>query len=152
MKPIELENFTLIEYDINNIEHYDLITKINSTENGKKYLGNLHYAIQRIYQRRENNPYNIPFIVYYLDEPIGFISLSYIDNSYQISYGITSEYQGQYLGSELLMEFSELLFQMYPDIDKLTLKIEPSNIGSIKLANKVGYVLDSENTYTQKRM
>jgi len=152
MNQLELENFLLIEYDANNKRHQDVIATINSTENGKKYLGNLYYTIQRIYQRRESNSFNIPYIVYYLDEPMGYISLSYIDNSYQISYGIIPKYQGQYLGSELLMEFSDILFEMYPNIDKLSLKISNDNIGSIKLATKVGYVLEDKDTYTQKRM
>ena len=50
------------------------------------------------------------------------------------------------------MEFSDIHFEMYPNIDKLSLKISNDNIGSIKLATKVGYVLEDKDTYTQKRM
>ncbi len=152
MRTLELENFFLLEFDFQNETHHNVLNKIESTKEGKHFLGNINYAITKINQRKEKTPYNIAYIVYYLDDPMGYISLTYFDNAYQISYGITPEYRGQYLGSLLLMEFSDKLFELFPEIEKLTLKINDLNIGSIKLAEKVGYEKQDKETYTQRRM
>lgn len=152
MSHVELDSFFLIEFCPDNLEHQQILQQIEATPDGQKFLGNLSYAIQRIHQRREVHPFNMAYIVYFFDEPMGYISISFLEEQYQISYGIIPEMQGQYLGSFLLMEFSDFLFQRFPEIQKLILKIKQDNLGSIKLAQKVGYEKEDSETYSQRRI
>lgn len=151
MTNLKLDNFDLIKFDFNNEEHNLVIRKL-CDKNKSNYLGDLFYSIALIRKRQEENYYNEAYIAYYNDYPIGFISLSYKNSAYEISYGILKEYRNQHLGTLLLDEFSEVLFNNYEDINNLTLVINKNNIASIKLANMASYESDTKDNYTRHRM
>lgn len=148
---IELENFILEEYNKNNNEHTEVIYNLNKDQNVKKYLGNINYSIERISERKKENKYNKAFIPYYNNYPVGYISLSYINSEFQISYGILNEYRKQNLAALLLEEFSEYLLENYQDIEELILKIKEDNIGSIKVAELADYYKESNEKYSRNR-
>lgn len=145
-----LDNFTLIEYDPNRSEQKYLVDRLKQEPAVNKYLGDLQYMALRIAQRKEENQYNLLFLAYYDEDPIGFISLTYLDESYQISSALFKEYRGQNLGSLLLQEFSEKVFEEFP-IDKLVLKINSENIAGQKAAELVGYDKEDSTTYAMNR-
>lgn len=154
---MELDNFFLAEYDFQNVDHRTVALEIENADK-EHYLGDLEYHIARINQRREDNRCNHAYIAYYNDYPVGFISIFTEADSYQISYGIRPEKRGEYLGALLLQEFSEKMFEVYPEIDKLTLVIKNPNEYSKKTADLVGYTQDDsivhENSvgFSQRRM
>lgn len=154
---MELDNFFLAEYDFQNVDHRTVALEIENADK-EHYLGDLEYHIARINQRREDNRCNHAYIAYYNDYPVGFISIFTEADSYQISYGIRPEKRGEYLGALLLQEFSEKMFEVYPEIDKLTLVIKNPNEYSKKTADLVGYTQDDSIVYensvgfSQRRM
>ena len=154
---MELDNFFLAEYDFQNVDHRTVALEIENADK-EHYLGDLEYHIARINQRREDNRCNHAYIAYYNDYPVGFISIFTEADSYQISYGIRPEKRGEYLGALLLQEFSEKMFEVYPEIDKLTLVIKNPNEYSKRTADLVGYTQDDsivhENSvgFSQRRM
>lgn len=148
---IYLDNFVLEEYNQSNSEHVYVIDELNKDQNTKKFLGNVNYTIERTMDRRIDNPYNIPFIPYYNNYPVGYISLVYIHDEYQVIMGILGQFRKQNLGALLLEKFSDYFLFHYSDIDSLHLKIEEDNIGSRKVANLVGYHQDSSTKYSRKR-
>lgn len=149
---MKLDNFYLIAYNENEPTHQKVIEELYLDHDGRKYLGSLDYQLQVIAKRKEENIHNNAYIAYYNEEPIGYISLTYKNDRYFISYGIRPTFRGEYLGSLLLQEFSEKLFAIYPDIDKLSLMIDNLNTGSKKTAFLAGYEQESENIYGQQRM
>lgn len=149
---MELDNFFLAEYNKQNIDHQNIVNNLGNDYDAKTYLGNLNYHIDRINQRKEDNPCNHAYIAYYDDIPVGFISIYLEDEMYQISYGIVKEKRGEYLAALLLQEFSEEMFEEYPEIDTLTLLINNLNTGSKKTANLAGYTHINGMKHTMKRM
>lgn len=169
MKTLKLDNFDLYEYD-NSLEHQEIIRRIEESD-PNNYLGNIKYAITKINQRKQENPNNFVFIAYYNDYPIGYISITYLDNKYQVSAGTLPEYRKQNLSSLLLEEFSERILdyksikefiqkydnginsKMYEEgltkepIDELVLKIDSTNAASHKVVELVGYEQVDNTTF-----
>lgn len=149
MKTIFLDNFILEEYNFHNSAHKEVIYELN--QDCQKYLGNLFFMIERSFQRQEINQENNFFIAYYNDDVIGIISLKVENQIYEISIGIRKKYRHQYLGTLLLQEFSEKLFEIYPHLQQLSLKIDSTNTNSIKAALLASYVHESNDMYTINR-
>lgn len=177
MKTLKLDNFTLYEYN-DSKEHQEVIRQIEATD-PNNYLGSIKYLIQKINQRKVENPNNYFFIAYYQDEyPMGFISITYLDNQYQISGGTLPQFRKQNISSLLLEEFSERLLdykkvskllekydtdnelhkEIYDqglsdvEIDELVLKIDPSNVASHKVAELIGYEQVDNTTFRRRKM
>lgn len=176
MKVLKLDNFILYEYD-DSKEHQDVINQIEATD-PNNYLGSLKYAIAKINQRKSENPNNYAFIAYYNDYPIGYISITYLDNQYQIAGGTLPQYRRQNLSSLLLEEFSEKILDyknvhkmiqkfdsesalnsdIYQgglsnvEVDELVLKIDSTNTSSHKVAELLGYEQVDNTTFKRSRM
>jgi RimJ/RimL family protein N-acetyltransferase len=147
---MKLDNFILEKYDKTNKEHNMVVQELSNDMDSKKYLGNLDYANAVIEKRKQENPNNYIYIAY-STFPVGYISLTYKDNQYYISYGIVPKYRGEYLGALLLQEFSEKIFEEYNHIDELTLSIHKNNIKSYKVANLAGYKEVEFTKFKQRR-
>lgn len=148
---MKLDNFVLEKYSEYDDIHNEVLNNLGSDNATKKYLGDLRYAIFRIEQRKQEYDCNAFYIAFYNDYPIGYISLTNIKYSFQISSAILPKYRGQHFAALLLQEFSEKVFETYSYIDKLDLVIENKNIGSIKSAELAGYEKEG-NAYSQRRM
>lgn len=150
---MELDNFILKEYDKENIEHCNVIDTLDIDEKTQKFVGRTRTLIQIINKRKEEEDYlhNNTYIAYYNDRPVGYISLTHKEDNYEVISGLLKEERNQHLGSLLLLEFSEKIFEEYKDIDKLTLKINSKNIGSIKCAELVGYKNEERDKYIMRR-
>ncbi len=149
---IKLDNFYLEEFNKDNLEHLEVIRQLNKDQNSKKYLGDIFYAIKKIDLRKENyiDKFNHAFIAYYNSYPVGYISLSYIEEDYQISCGILNQYRKQHLASLLISEFSDYLLNSNYDINKIIAVIDKENTASKMAANLAGYSED-DNTYNIKK-
>lgn len=151
MQQIKLDNFILEKLDLSYKDHQDVINSLTVDKNTQKYLGDLLYSFKRIELRHMENPLNAAYIAYYNDYPIGYISLSYMKNSYQLSIGILPAYRGQNMAALLTDEFSEYLFDNYKEINDISLEINTKNIGSIKSAILASYQQVGETTYKRSR-
>ncbi len=149
---MKLDNFTLEIYNENNKEHIETIDKIDKDKKSKDYLGNTFSLIKMINKRKdEDYLHNETYITYYNNRPVGYIALTHNNEDYELISGLIPSERNQHLGALLLQEFSEELFNKIKDIDKLTLKINDKNLGSIKCAKLVGYVQDTNEKYTLRR-
>ena len=148
---MKLDNFLLEDYNEFDDVHRNVISMINDIQ-ANRFLGDLEYHIKRVYARRENDSRcNNVYIAFYDDRPIGFISISHKDFGYEIASGILPSERGKHLGALLLQEFSEKIFELYQDIDKVVLKINPNNRSGIKAANLVGFQENDDGLFVQKR-
>lgn len=149
---MKLDNFILEIYNEDNNEHNNIIKILDTDEKSQKYLGNTQKLIQIINKRKDiDYLHNNTYIAYYNDRAVGYISLTHNKDDYEIISGLLKEERNKHLGSLLLLEFSEKVFEEYKNIDKLTLKINSKNIGSIKCAELVGYQKETADKYTMKR-
>ncbi len=149
---MELDNFILEKYDPNNVIHKTVLIKLYNDNKSRKYLGNLEYAIENLLLRKEEDySHNDAYIVFYNERAIGYIALTNKNNIYEIISGLVPEERGYHLGALLLQEFSEKIFETIKDVDKLTLMIDKSNIGSQKTALLAGYEKENGYRFTQKR-
>lgn len=150
---MQLDNFNLEEYCASNPYHKTVIIEIENDKNSRPYLGDLEYHIANIYKRKEEafNLVNKAFIAFYNDNPVGFISITFKNERYEISYGIRPKFQGAHLGALLLQEFSEKIFNEYKKINELTLMISNQNTSSKKTANLAGYDKVTSTKYIQNR-
>jgi len=152
MRKLELDNFMLYEYN-DSAEHKYVIEQIESTD-PNKFLGDIKLHIAMINKRKEENPLNCAYIAYYKgfettdDYPIGFMGLSYIDGSYQVSGGTLPQFRKQNLSSLLLQEFSEKMIEITNE--EIVIKVDPNNIASQKVAGLVGYEQTDATTYKMR--
>lgn len=149
---MNLDNFYLAKYDNGNIDHKTVVVELYNDRNAKQYLGDLEYQVQMIQKRREEDIHNTAYIAYYAEDPVGYISFTYKDDSYQISYGIRPKFRGEHLGALLLQEFSEKMFEVYPEVDTLTLMIHNLNTGSKKTASLAGFTQENSTRHVQHRV
>lgn len=150
MQDIELNIFRLEPFRASKESHKMLIEELSKDNNSKKYLGNLYYMLERIYQRRDKNYVDQFYVAYLKDKIVGFISLSIINDKPYISSGILKEYRGESLGKLLLQEFTYYLQDTY-NYDKIYLSINENNKVAISSANFVGYSQDDNGDYYIKR-
>lgn len=149
---MKLDNFNLVEYDKNNVEHKTTVIEISNDSLGREYLGDLEYHIACINRRKEDNFLNYAYIAYYDENPVGFISIFSRETGYEVSYGLRPKYRGEYLGALLLQEFTEKIFESFKQVDEIKLFINNVNTGSKKTALLAGYEKKSSTTYAQRRV
>ncbi len=150
---MNLDNFWLEKYDESKIEHKSVVVKLCNDDSVEHYLGNIFYLIEML--EREKRDYKA-FIAYYNGYPIGFILLASRKNNgvqdEELAYSILPTYRHQYFGSLLVQEFSEKIFELYPDISMITAYINPDNEFSKKAILLAGYNREKGIKYTQKRL
>ena len=133
MKKLKLASFLLEEYDESIIDHKIVAIKL---DNENSFLGCVTRHIEKLNENKLKN--DCAYVAYYNDTPIGFISIRALKENYEIRYGILPEYRNQHLGTLLLKEFSNKMFEN-PNISELNIFINSANIASRKLALQVGY-------------
>lgn len=149
---MELDNFHLEEVNKDDNYHQKIIKELNSDPMVKKHLGSMNISIDFTERNALKTGIDVIYIAFYNNEAIGMISLNAVDNIYEISYAILSEYRNGYLASLLLQEFSEKVFENYSYINQLNLLILNINTASKKVAQLVGYKKEeNSNYYTMKR-
>lgn len=136
--------FELELYDVNNIIHNEVLNKLWKNEDTKKYLYNKEEFINNILDR--NGEYNSIYIVSLNNTYIGFISLYFYDNTYEVSDGILQEFRGRGYATKLLKEFCEYVFNN-TSIKELYGYIDKDNISSIKSAIKSGFINTDNKEY-----
>lgn len=149
---MELDFFKLEEFSTVNKNHVNLIEELMRDSNVKEFLGNIKFMIQMIYKRKDENHRDNMYIAKKNGEYIGFISLSIIEDRYEVSIGILPEFRGQNLGYLLTQDFIEHVFIKYPEIDNIYARINSNNEASKKTALLSGFVLDEDGRYVYQRV
>ena len=139
MGKIELNNFTLEEYDKTNKDHYSTIIKLGNDLTLQSYLGDMQFFIDNLMENRIRNNFDQIYIIYRKDTPLGFISLSDMHNEVEVCYGILSEFRMKGIATAVLKEFSNYLFKNNKNLRDLFLFINKENKASIQVARKSGF-------------
>ncbi len=141
---ILLSSFELELYNINNSIHNDVLNELWLDDNTKKYLYGKDEFINNILNG--NNELNSIYLVKKDNNYIGFVSLYYCDNIYEVCDGILIDFRNKKYSSLLLNEFTKYIFNN-TDIDRLYGYIDEDNIASIKSVLNIGFVKNDEKEY-----
>lgn len=147
-KDLRLSHFNYELYDNSNKTHLDFFDELWLDEETNKYLYNKEDFINNII--KGTNEYDCIYLVKIKEKIIGFVSIYYSDNTYEISDGILPRYRGNSYSAILLNEFSSYIFSN-TNIDTLYGYIEKNNNSSIKSALKNGFVQTNEKEYIIKK-
>ena len=146
---INLPSFTLENYDEKIIIHRSTIIELSNEIGVQKAFYDLENYLKEILTNQDY--LNRVYIAFESKTPIGFISISKIGTSYQISYAILKEMRLQHKATTLLNEFTQMIFQIEPAIDKLVLFINKLNTGSTIVAKASGYQKENQTKYSITR-
>lgn len=136
MEHIRIPTFNLELYDLNNTAHIDVLNELWTDNDTNKYLYDKDKFINNILNG--DDKYNSIYIVSIDSTYIGFVSLYFYDNTYEVSNGILKDFRGRGYSTKLIKEFCEYVFDN-TNINKLYAYIDEKNISSIKSAIKVGF-------------
>ena len=134
-----MEYFKLEEYEFLNWEHRRTLIELTNDINVRTYFNDFERYVNNIIEHGKENNINKAYVVSKEDEIVGMIMIDYLDPRYYISYALLPNKRHERLGTLLLSDFVEYLFQSGLDIDKLFLEINASNVASIKTALNVGF-------------
>lgn len=85
------------------------------------------------------------FILMSCDQPVGQVRLSIHGSQAEIGYSILPEKRGMGYGKAILQSVKDLVWQEYPNIEKLIGKVKPTNAASIFCFEENGF----RETYEQ---
>lgn len=134
---IMLDSFNLEEFDEKDLDHKYILASLFNDSDTFKYMGNILDFKDNVLSA-EDDISNF-YIVYQGEKPIGFVSLYYLSEKYEICYAIIPEERKNGVATSLLGEFTNYVFSSYP-IEDLYLYINKENEGSIKVAIKNNYI------------
>ena len=147
-----LDFFELESYSNTNGNHVNVINELMTDRASQQFLGDIRFMIQMIMKRREENRIDNMYIAKKSGEYIGFISLSVIEDRFEVSIGLLPKFRGQNLAYLLTQDFVDHVLEMYPEIDGVYAKINPNNIASTKAAILTGFELDEDGRYIYRRV
>lgn len=146
---LNLPSFNLEEYDPQNILHHSIIIELANELSVQKAFYDLENYINNIINSEDK--INKVYIAFEQEDPIGFISISKIASTYQISYAILRYLRRKKKATTLLNEFTKMIFDTEPDIEKIVLFINKINTGSIVVAKSAGYIQENQTKYSISR-
>ena len=136
---MKLDNFELVKFNQFNIEHEYIIKSVFDVR-GSRYLSSYENFMDFFSKCSDDVMFvNALYLALYDKRPVGFISLVHQSFGYEVISGMLPNERGKKLGALLLQEFSEEKKKKYTSIDRLYLKINPTNKSAISTALLVGY-------------
>lgn len=149
---ITLDFFELEEYSNVNKNHKLVIEELMMDRRVQEFLGDIRFMIAMINKRRDENHIDNMYIARKNGEYVGFISLSIIEDRYEVSIGLLPKFRGQNLAYLLTQDFCDYVLEWYPDIDNIYARIKTNNVGSIKAAEMSGFKKDEDGRYVYSRV
>lgn len=96
--------------------------------------------------------FNNAYLVKLKDNIVGYIFISKEKNkNIYIEYLILKDYRNMGLATDITNELVNYIFENNLNLESIHLSIDPSNINSINVANKLGFICD-ENSYYQDKL
>ena len=135
---INLETLTLIRYS--ETEYHYVKEDLEHGTSSSKYI---HQIGERLEQSKDNDKtFQSAFVVLDGTTPVGYVYISsMINDEIYLEYAILKEFRQMGYASDLVNELSVYLFENH-NIRSIKLDIDPSNQGSILVAEACGFSLD----------
>lgn len=154
---INLETFILEILDDNKIQHHELKQKIINSDDIELLTKDLNkFIIINTYKVKETYGLGEVYAINYMSEYIGLLFENYhpklekLPEEIELSIYLLGDYRAKHLGSSILKEFSDYLLNLYSQFDKIVVRIEKTNVRSIKSALRAGFEEES-NEFSYKR-
>ena len=149
---VKIDFFELEPYSKYDFNHNRVIDELSIDYRASKYLGDIRFMIQMIEKRKAENHIDEMYMAIKNGEYVGFISLSVIENRYEVSIGLLPKFRGENLAVLLTTDFVEHVFEWYPELDEVYAKIDPNNTASIKAAINSGFEQGYGGRYVMRNM
>ena len=149
---VKIDFFELEPYSKYDFNHNRVIDELSIDYRASKYLGDIRFMIQMIEKRKAENHIDEMYMAIKNGEYVGFISLSVIEDRYEVSIGLLPKFRGENLAVLLTTDFVEHVFEWYPELDEVYAKIDPNNTASIKAAINSGFEQGYGGIYFMRNM
>lgn len=149
---VKIDFFELEPYSKYDFNHNRVIDELSIDYRASKYLGDIRFMIQMIEKRKAENHIDEMYMAIKNGEYVGFISLSVIEDRYEVSIGLLPKFRGENLAVLLTTDFVEHVFEWYPELDEVYAKIDPNNTASIKAAMNSGFEQGYGGRYVMRNM
>lgn len=148
---IELGDFILEPYDINNIHHRYVSVVLDNDDDFRDYVGETQYLVDNAKMKQERGFNDCIYIVRRESDYLGMISLIILDGKPYLTIGIIPERRGMHYGKNILKEYIEYIFHEYPEYYQVFVSINPHNEKSINNCLKLGFVQEINTKYVKTR-
>lgn len=147
---IELENFSIINFEKSNNEHLDVYNDFVSGESKSNMISLIGERLQ-LSHKTEMLEFGNAYLITQKDNIIGYLYLTNKSKNYiYMELSILKKYRKNNIGSIFLNEITDYIFYNNNDLKEIRLNIDKSNIGSMKAAMNAGYYYDEEDYMNQK--
>ena len=138
---IKLDNFSIINYDPNNISHIKFAKDMKEANKKDNYLYNCIDKIIEMSATSENLHLGYGYMVIEKEKIVGYVrpARKVNINTLELDLGVNPKYRNQGYGSRILVEVSDYLLRI-DDIKCIKLNIDISNEYSLKCAKKAGFI------------
>lgn len=144
---IKINNYNYYTYD--EIDNTSIMNEL--TTNSKSDF--IHGIKERLLQSKNNSDivFNNAYLVEHENNIVGYVYLSRQQhNNIYIEYLIIKDHRKKGHATNILDELIEYLFENNPDLESIHLSIDPSNIKSINVAEKLGFICDEDTYFDDK--
>ncbi len=144
---IKLDSLTLVDFDKNSKEHLGLLKKLVKDETIlKRFQGFSQYLLHNY----GSNFFNKGFLIDYDNKLVGFVHIGIyneLEDSVYLRCAIDKDFRGNSIAKLTLAELTEYIFNTYPFVGKIRLKIADDNVASLRVASDCGYVWEEKDYY-----
>jgi len=149
---INLETLILSSYDDNNKNHRLFKYGLSNDTEFQKYFGQFFMKnIDEIFAESESLEINKAYLIEEEKEVIGMIRIfEKRSNSINLQYAVSKEYRRLGYGKKILEEVTNFFIRV-ENIDCIKLDIDKYNNGSIKCAESLDFVKDTNGIYSKNR-
>ena len=143
MSEFKSKSFDFFSYDYSNPAHILLARRLIADPTINEYIKNIEAFIYE----DTGIPLNNAYLVGHNDDLVGYINLYEKRGIVDMDYAVDSTFRGirnasgETIGSQIIRETAETIFDSYEFVKFIRLTIAASNIRSIKAAERAGFKL-----------
>lgn len=151
MEVIELDSFFLEQFNVDDMMHRNVSVLLDNDSDFHDYVGETQDLVESAIKKQEKGLNDRVYVVRNKEGYIGIISLIILEDKPYIAMGIVPEKKGRHFGKNLLKEYIEYIFSVYPDYGEICSTIDPENEISINNVLKLGFNQVSRTKYVKSR-
>lgn len=146
---IELSTLSLVTFDKNNPKHLIFLKKlIKDKIVSERFQG----FTQHLLHNFGNEFFDRGFLILLEQDIVGYVDVgeyNYKNDSVYLRCAIDEDFRGKAIGRRLLSELTDYIFNNYPFVENIRLKIADDNKASLKVALACGYKWEDKDYYVK---